>query len=99
MKKIIIALTLLVMACNTFALEKSSENMEDSAEDKTELKTEELKTEEVEKGFDWLVIPEIDTTEPELPNNEYYDEMEKKTVDFIFSLFGKVESLLQSPQN
>ena len=98
MKRIIIALTLLVMTFNTFALEKS-ENMEDSLQDKTELETEELKTEEVEKGFDWLVIPEIDTTEPELPNNDYYDEMEKKTVDFIFSLFGKVESLLQSPQN
>ena len=97
MKRIIIALTLLVMAFNTFALE--SENIEDPLDDKTELKTEELKTEEVEKGFDWLVIPEIETTEPELPNNDYYDEMEKKTVDFIFSLFGKVESFLQSPQN
>ena len=97
MKRIIIALILLVMAFNTFALE--SENIEDPLDDKTELKTEEVETEEVEKGFDWLVIPEIYTPEPELPNNDYYDEMEKKTVDFIFSLFGKVESLLQSPQN
>ena len=93
MKRIIIALTLLAITFNTFALE--STNMEDSLDEETE----ELKTEEVEKGFDWLVIPEIDTTEPELPNNDYYDEMEKKTVDFIFSLFDKVESLLQSPQN
>ena len=93
MKRSIIALALLVLTFNTFALE--STNMEDSLDDKTE----ELKTEEVEKGFDWLVIPEIDTTEPELPDNEYYDEMEKKTVDLIFLLFDKVESLLQSPQN
>ena len=55
--------------------------------------------EEIEKGFDWLVIPEIDTTEPELPNNEYFEEKEKETLGFISSLFGKVESLLQSPQN
>ena len=92
-RRSIIALTLLAMTFNTFALE--STNMEDSLDDKTE----EPKTEEVEKGFDWLVIPEIDTTEPELPNNEYFDEKEKKTVDLIFLLFDKAESLLQSPQN
>lgn len=91
MKRIIIALTLLVMTFNTFALE--STNMEDSLQDKTELKTE-----EVEKGFDWLVIPEIDTTEPELPNNEYFNEKEKETVGFIFSLKNKVKSFLQSLQ-
>lgn len=99
MKRIIITLTLLVMTFNIFALELSelrkSKNMEYSKV--LELLDEE--TEEVEKGFDWLVIPEIDTTEPELPNNEYYEEKEKETVDFIFSLFGKVESLLQIPQN
>ena len=92
MKRIIIAFTLLAMAFNTFALEKS-ENIEDPLEDKTELKTE-----EVEKGFDWLVIPEIDTTEPELPNNEYFNEKEKETVDFINSLKNKVKSFLQSLQ-
>lgn len=92
MKRIIVALTLLVMTFNTFALE--STNMEDSLDDKTE----EVETEEVEKGFDWLVIPEIDTTEPELPDNEYYDEKEKETVDFIFSLKNKVKSFLQSLQ-
>lgn len=99
MKRIIITLTLLVMTFNIFALELSelrkSKNMEYSKV--LELLDEE--TEEVEKGFDWLVIPEIDTTEPELPNNEYYEEKEKETVGFIFSLFGKVESLLQIPQN
>ena len=95
MKRVTIVLALLAMAFNTFALEKS-ENMEDS---EVQELTDDKDETEVEKGFDWLVIPEIDTTEPELPNNEYYDEMEKKTVDFIFSLFGKVESLLQSPQN
>lgn len=99
MKRIIIALTLLVMTFNTFALELSelrkSKNMEYSKV--LELLDEE--TEEVEKGFDWLVIPEIDTTEPELPNNEYYDEKEKETLGFINFLFGKVESLLQNPQN
>ena len=55
-------------------------------------------TEEVEKGFDWLVIPEIDTTEPELPNNEYYEEREKETVGFVISLKNKVKSFLQSLQ-
>ena len=95
MKKIIIALTLLVMTFNTFAIEKSK-NMEYSKVQ--ELTDDKDKTEEVEKGFDWLVIPEIDTTEPELPNNEYYAEMEKKTVNFIFSLKNKVKSFLQSLQ-
>ena len=101
MKKIIIALTLLVMTFNTFALELSelrkSKNMEHSKvlellDDETE------EVEEVEKGFDWLVIPEIDTTEPELPNNEYFDEKEKETLGFIFSLKNKVKSFLQSLQ-
>lgn len=98
MKRIIIALTLLVMTFNTFALELSelrkSKNMEYSKV--LELLDDEV--EEVEKEFDWLVIPEIDTTEPELPNNEYYDEKEKETLGFISSLFSKVKSLLQSPQ-
>ena len=97
MKRIIIALTLLVMTFNTFALELSdlrkSKNMEYSKV--LELLDEET---EVEKGFDWLVIPEIDTTEPELPNNEYYEEKEKETVGFIFSLKNKVKSFLQSLQ-
>ena len=104
MKRIIIALTLLVMTFNTFALELSelrkSKNMEYSKVlELLDDETEEVETEEVEKGFDWLVIPEIDTTEPELPNNEYFNEKEKETVGFIISLFGKVESLLQRPQN
>ena len=104
MKRIIIALTLLVMTFNTFALELSelrkSKNMEYSKVlELLDDEAEEVETEEVEKGFDWLVIPEIDTTEPELPNNEYFEEKEKETLGFINSLFGKVESLLQSPQN
>ena len=98
MKRIIIALILLVMAFNTFALELSelrkSKNMEYSKV--LELLDEE--TEEVEKGFDWLVIPEIDITEPELPNNEYYEEREKETVGFVISLKNKVKSFLQSLQ-
>ena len=98
MKKTIIALILAAMTFNTFALELSelrkSKNMEYSKV--LELLDEET---EVEPGFDWLVIPEIDTTEPELPDNEYYDEMEKETVNFIFSLKNKVKSFLQSLQN
>ena len=98
MKKIIITFTLLVMTFNTFALELSelrkSKNMEYSKV--LELLDEE--PEEVEKGFDWLVIPEIDTTEPELPNNEYFNEKEKETVGFINSLMNKVKSFLQSLQ-
>ena len=99
MKRIVVTLTLLAMTFNTFALElsdlrKSENNMEDS--EVLELLDEE--TEEVEKGFDWLVIPEIDTAEPELPNNEYFNEKEKETVDFIFSLKNKVKSFLQSLQ-
>ena len=97
MKRIIIALTLLVMTFNTFALELSelrkSKNMEYSKV--LELLDEET---EVEKGFDWLVIPEIDTTEPELPNNEYFNEKEKETLGFIISLKNKVKSFLQSLQ-
>ena len=98
MKRIIITFTLLVMTFNTFALELSelrkSKNMEYSKV--LELLDEE--TEEVEKEFDWLVIPEIDTTEPELPNNEYFNEKEKETVGFINSLMNKIKSFLQSLQ-
>ena len=99
MKRIIIALTLLVMTFNTFALELSELRKSKNMEYSKVLELLDDETEEVEKGFDWLVIPEIDTTEPELPDNDYYDEMEKETLGFIFSLFSKVESLLQSPQN
>lgn len=98
MKRIIITLTLLVMTFNTFALDladlRKSKNMEDSEV----LELLDDKTEEVEKGFDWLVIPELDTTEPELPNNEYFNEKEKETVDFIISLKNKVKSFIQSLQ-
>ena len=102
MKRIIIVLTLLVMTFNTFALELSelrkSKNMEYSKV--LELLDDETEGVEkgVEKGFDWLVIPEIDTTEPELPNNEYFDEKEKETVGFIFYIKNKVKSFLQSLQ-
>ena len=103
MKRIIIALTLLAMTFNTFALELSelrkSKNMEYSKVlELLDDETEEVETEEVEKGFDWLVIPEIDTTEPELPNNEYFDEKEKETLGFINFLKNKVKSFLQSLQ-
>ena len=98
MKRIIITFTLLVMTFNTFALEiselRKSKNMEYSKV--LELLDEE--TEEVKKEFDWLVIPEIDTTEPEFPNNEYFNEKEKETVGFINSLMNKVKSFLQSLQ-
>ena len=98
MKRIIIALILLVMTFNTFALELSelrkSKNMEYSKV--LELLDEE--TEEVEKEFDWLVITEIDTTESELPNNEYFDEKEKETLGFINFLKNKVKSFLQNLQ-
>ena len=98
MKRIIIALTLLVMTFNTFGLELSelrkSKNMEYSKV--LELLDEE--PEEVEKGFDWLVIPEIDTTEPELPNNEYLNEKKKETLGFINFIKNKVKSFLQNLQ-
>lgn len=99
MKRIIIALILLVMTFNTFALELSELRKSKNMEYSKVLELLDDEKEEVEKGFDWLVIPEIDTTEPELPNNEYFNEKEKETLGFIKSLFGKVESLLQSPQN
>lgn len=98
MKRIIIALTLLVMTFNTFALELSELRKSKNMEYSKVLELLDDEAEEVEKEFDWLVIPEIDTTEPELPNNEYYDEKEKETLGFISSLFSKVKSLLQSPQ-
>ena len=77
MKRIIIALTLLVMTFNTFALELSELRKSKNMEYSKVLELLDDETEEVEKEFDWLVIPEIDTTEPELPNNEYFDEKEK----------------------
>ena len=98
MKRIIIALILLVMTFNTFALELSELRKSKNMEYSKVLELLDDETEEVEKGFDWLVIPEIDTTEPELPDNEYYDEKEKETVDFVFSLKNQVKSFLQSLQ-
>lgn len=98
MKRIIVTLTLLAMAFNTFALEVSDTKESKDKEDSEVLELLDDETEEVEKGFDWLVIPEIDRTEPELPNNEYYEEKEKEVVDFIFSLFDRVESILKNPQ-
>ena len=98
MKRIIIALILLVMAFNTFALELSELRKSKNMEYSKVLELLDDETEEVEKGFDWLVIPEIDTTEPELPNNEYYEEREKETVGFVISLKNKVKSFLQSLQ-
>ena len=98
MKRIIITLTLLVMTFNTFALELSELRKSKKMEDSKVLELLDEETEEVEKEFDWLVIPEIDTTEPELPNNEYFDEKEKETLGFINFLKDKVKSFLQNLQ-
>ena len=98
MKRIIIALTLLVMTFNTFALELSELRKSKKMEDSKVLELLDEETEEVEKEFDWLVIPEIDTTEPELPNNEYFDEKEKETLGFINFIKDKVKSFLQNLQ-
>ena len=98
MKRIIIALTLLAMTFNTFALELSELRKSKNMEYSKVLELLDDETEEVEKGFDWLVIPEIDITEPELPNNEYYEEREKETVGFIKKKKNKVKSFLQSLQ-
>ena len=98
MKRIIITLTLLVMTFNTFALELSELRKSKNMEYSKVLELLDDETEEVEKEFDWLVIPEIDTTEPELPNNEYFDEKEKETLGFINFLKNKVKSFLQNLQ-
>ena len=98
MKRITITLTLLVMTFNTFALELSELRKSKNMEYSKVLELLDDETEEVEKEFDWLVIPEIDTTEPELPNNEYYDEKEKETLGFINFLKNKVKSFLQNLQ-
>ena len=98
MKRISITLTLLVMTFNTFALELSELRKSKNTEYSKVLELLDDEAEEVEKGFDWLVIPEIDTTEPELPNNEYFDEKEKETLGFINFLKNKVKSFLQNLQ-
>ena len=98
MKRTIFALTLLAMTFNTFALESSELRKSKDMEYPKVLELLDDETEEVEKGFDWLVIPEIDTTEPELPNNEYFNEKEKEALGFINFLKNKVKSFLQSLQ-
>ena len=98
MKKIIITLTLLVMTFNTFALELSELRKSKNTEYSKVLELLDDEAEEVEKEFDWLVIPEIDTTEPELPNNEYFDEKEKETLGFINFIKDKVKSFIQNLQ-
>ena len=98
MKRIIITLTLLVMTFNTFALELSELRKSKNTEYSKVLELLDEEPEDVEKGFEWLVIPEIDTTEPELPNNEYFNEKEKETLGFINFLKNKVKSFLQNLQ-
>ena len=98
MKRIIIALTLVAMTFNTFALELSELRKSKNMEYSKVLELLDDEAEEVEKGFDWLVIPEIDTTEPELPNNEYFNEKEKETLGFINYIKDKVKSFLQNLQ-
>ena len=98
MKKIIILVLSLMMTVGMFALELSELRKSKNMEYSKVLELLDDETEEVEKGFDWLVIPEIDTTEPELPNNEYFDEKEKETLGFINFLKNKVKSFLQNLQ-
>ena len=85
-------------ATEPFALELSELRKSKNMEYSKVLELLDDEKEEVEKGFDWLVIPEIDTTEPELPNNEYFDEKEKETLGFINFLKNKVKSFLQNLQ-
>lgn len=95
MKKIIIAFVLFGMVFNSFALELSEFRKAKEESSVLELLED---TEEYERGYDWIIIPELDT-EPrkiDLPNNDIYVERERETLNFFERLREKVRDMLES---
>lgn len=102
MKRLIIAVILFGMVFNTFALELSELIKADTNSSVLELldDTEDYDTEDYDAGFDWVVIPELDTEpEPvELPNREFYEEKEKDTLQMFSRILNKVKDILQKQE-
>ena len=97
MKRFIAFSLVTVLVFNVFALDLADLRKSNKTEDTNILELLD-DTEEYERGFDWITIPEIDTSDTELPNNEFYEEKEKETVEFITSLKNKVKDFIQSLQ-
>lgn len=97
MKRLIIAVILFGMVFNTFALELSELRKPDTNSSVLELLDD---TEDYDTGFDWVVIPELDTEpEPvELPNREFYEEKEKDTLQMFSRILNKVKDILQKQE-
>lgn len=99
MKRLVIVFILFGIAFNLFALELSNFR---KAKTETESSVLELldDTEDYERGFDWIVIPEVNTEpEPvELPNKSMYQEKEKSTLDIFDKIIKKVKELLQKQE-
>lgn len=97
MKRLIIAVILFGMVFNTFALELSELRKADTNSSVLELLDD---TEDYNTGFDWVVIPELNTEpEPvELPNREFYEEKEKDTLQMFSRILNKVKDILQKQE-
>lgn len=97
MKRLVIVFILFGIVFNLFALELSNFRKAETESSVLELLDD---TEDYERGFDWIVIPEINTEpEPvELPNKSMYQEKEKSTLDIFDKIIKKVKELLQKQE-
>ena len=99
MKRLVIAIILFGMVFNTFALELRDLRKADNNNNNSVLELLD-DTEDYDTGFDWVVIPELDTEpEPiELPNREFYEEKEKDTLQMFSRILNKVKDILQKQE-
>ena len=97
MKRLVIVFILFGIAFNTFALELRELRKAETESSVLELLDD---TEDYYTGFDWIVIPEVNTEpEPvELPNKSMYQEKEKSTLDIFDKIIKKVKELLQKQE-
>lgn len=97
MKRLVIVFILFGIAFNLFALELRNFRKAETESSVLELLDD---TEDYERGFDWIVIPEVNTEpEPvELPNKSMYQEKEKSTLDIFDKIIKKVKELLQKQE-
>ena len=100
MKRLVIVFILFGIAFNLFALELRNFRKAETESSVLELLDDTDDTEDYERGFDWIVIPEVNTEpEPvELPNKSMYQEKEKSTLDIFDKIIKKVKELLQKQE-
>lgn len=97
MKRLVIVLVLFGIVFNSFALELSEVRKSNNESSVLELLED---TEESDNGYDWIVIPTLDT-EPrpvDLPNKDMYKEKEKKTLNIFSLIRNKVREILEKQE-